>query len=153
MSSSPLSEAEVDATETANKRRSGRVTRKPNLFTAAPGGAKRKRNAADDREEQVDDDDNSEEEDDSESEGEPDEEEMREKRTKARKGKSAPGKKPAAKRPKTNGTTALPLRGGQAKTRKPKKAKALDEAAAEEAGGLFGKAGLVTQAQPSLTFT
>lgn len=152
MSSSPLSEPDVDATETANKRRSGRVTRKPDLFTAA-GGAKRKRDAVDDREAHEDGEDEVEDEDESDSEGEPDEEEMRETKSKARKGKAAPAKKPAAKRSKTHGTATLSVRADQAKTRKPKKAKALDEAAAEEAGGLFGTTICVSPMRNMLTCT
>ncbi|GAB7347064.1 hypothetical protein MBLNU459_g3200t1 [Dothideomycetes sp. NU459] len=141
MSSSPPPEVPVGATESTNKRRSGRVTRKPNLYTATSGTTKRKRDTADDRDdedgadEEEDDDD-----DDSESEGEPAEEEMREKRARVRKGKTAAAKKSAPKRSKTNGTTvALPLRAGQGKNRRPKKAKALDETAAEEAGGLYAE--------------
>jgi cohesin complex subunit SA-1/2 len=72
-------------------------------------------------------------------EDEPDEEELRERRARARKPKSsAAPRKPAVKKPKTNGATALPIRGAKvAKKRAPKKAKQLDLADAEDAGGLF----------------
>ena len=73
-----------------------------------------------------------------EDESEPGEEELREQKAKARKTKAAAPKKPAAKRPKTNGTSvALPVRAVARKGRS-KKAKGVDEAAAEEAGGLYG---------------
>lgn len=135
MSSSPLSEAPDDATSTTNKRRSGRVSRKPDVYASSPNGAKRKRDHADD--EEVEDEVSQEEEE--SSEDEPDEEEMREKRARERKAKSAAPKKPAAKKPKSNGTaTNLAIRTGQGKKRAPKRAKALDSAAAEEAGGLYG---------------
>ena len=72
-------------------------------------------------------------------EDEPDEEELRERRARARKPKSgAAPRKPAVKKPKTNGATALPIRGAKvARKRALKKAKQLDLADAEDAGGLF----------------
>lgn len=140
MSSSGLSEPEADIDapgESNNKRRSGRVSRKPNLFTATATSSKRKRDEPEEAETNGQDE-RDESESESESEGEPDEEEMREKRARARKTNSAPAKKPAAKRPKPNGATvALPVR-PQLKGRR-KKAKALDEEDAEQAGGLYGQ--------------
>lgn len=132
MSSSPLSEAAHEvAPNAANKRRSGRVSRKPDLYIEAPTTSKRKRNA-------VDEDDQDESESETEEESEPGEEELREQKAKARKTKAAAPKKPAAKRSKTNGTSvALPVRAAAKKSRS-KKAKGVDEAAAEEAGGLYG---------------
>lgn len=144
MSSSALSEPDVDAgapIESTNKRRSGRVSRRPDLFAATSTASKRKRPDRDDDAVANDDDDDNEDEvddeDDDDSDGEPDEEEVREKRARARKAKTAPQKKPAAKRAKPNGTSlALPVR-TQVKPRR-KKAKALNEEEAEQAGGLYG---------------
>jgi len=135
----------MDAPEnSANKRRSGRVSRKPDVFTEAPATSKRKRTQPEgegDGEDQGDERDEDDEDEDSESEGEPDEEELREKRARARKAKSAPAKKPVAKRPKTNGSTiALPNRAKNKSTRK--KAKALNDEDAEQAGGLYGRSPL-----------
>lgn len=134
--SSPTSQPHEEAPDASNERRSrrsGRVSRKPELYIEeAPAASKRKRDAADD--EQLDD----EEESDEEEESEADEEELREQKARARKAKAAAPKKPAAKRSKTNGTSvALPVRAGAKKSRS-KKAKGVDEAAAEEAGGLYG---------------
>lgn len=133
MSSSP---APVDKTDAGNKRRSGRVTRKPDLYTEPlTTSSKRKRDVAED---ENGDQDSDQEDSESEEESEPDEEELREQRTKARKPKAAAPKKPAAKRSKTNGiSVALPVRAAGKKGRT-KKAKGVDEATAEEAGGLYG---------------
>ncbi|KEQ82553.1 STAG-domain-containing protein [Aureobasidium pullulans EXF-150] len=137
--SSPLSEAPEEAAPAANEprsRRSGRVLRKPELYIEeTPAASKRKRDAGDeDQEDQNDDEEESE-----EDESEPGEEELREQKAKARKTKAAAPKKPAAKRPKTNGTSvALPVR-AVAKKGRSKKAKGVDEAAAEEAGGLYAE--------------
>ena len=146
MSSSELSDhdVEMDAPqELNNKRRSGRVSRRPNHFTEPQTSSKRKRVEPDEDAlanggEDQDEGDEEDEDDESESEGEPDEEEKREQRARARKAKRAPTKKPVAKRPKTNGTTvALPVRGPAKPSRK--KAKALDEDDADQAGGLYGQ--------------
>jgi cohesin complex subunit SA-1/2 len=137
--SSPQSEAleeAPDTTRNGRSRRSGRVSRKPDLYIEeAPTTSKRKRDAADDdQEDENDDQDDSEEED----ESEPDEEELREQKAKARKTRAAAPKKPAVKRPKTNGTSvALPVRAGGKKGRS-KKAKEANEAAAQQVGGLYG---------------
>ncbi|GAB7339566.1 hypothetical protein MBLNU457_6172t1 [Dothideomycetes sp. NU457] len=124
------------AGDSNSRRRSGRVVKKPDfLAPEASAPSKRKRATAD---EEVEDDedveDESEEED--EEEAEPAEEEVR--ATKARKPKNAP-KRPAAKKPKTNGAVAhLPIRGTTTKARsRKKKAQAPDTADAEEAGGLY----------------
>lgn len=122
------------------KRASGRVRRQPETIypSSDPINHKRKRAQDIDGDEEMQDEDLSEEESPSE-EDEPDEEELREKRARARKPKSsAAPRKPAVKKPKTNGATALPIRGAKvAKKRAPKKAKQLDLADAEDAGGLF----------------
>ncbi|KAI4722157.1 STAG-domain-containing protein [Aureobasidium sp. EXF-10727] len=135
--SSPLSQPHDEAPDAPSERRSrrsGRVSRKPELYIEeAPAASKRKRDAADD--DQLDDDEES----DEEEESEPDEEELREQKAKARKTKVAAPKKPAAKRSKTNGTSvALPVRAAGKKGRS-KKAKGVDEAVAEEAGGLYAE--------------
>lgn len=151
MSSSELSEPELESgapDETNKKRRSGRVSRKPNLFTGTPvSSSKRKRNEAEDEVMADGEDEEGEEdgdEDESESEGEPDEEEMREKKAKARRTKNAPVKKPAAKRTKTNGSAAPAATKVLTKARR-KKAKALDEEEAEQAGGLYGMSATINQ--------
>ncbi|KAG9750051.1 STAG-domain-containing protein, partial [Aureobasidium melanogenum] len=135
--SSPTSQTHEEATDATNERRSrrsGRVSRKPELYIEeAPAASKRKRDAADD--DQLDEDEES----DEEEESEPGEEELREQKARARKAKAAAPKKPAAKRSKTNGTSvALPVRAGAKKGRS-KKAKGVDEAAAEEVGGLYAE--------------
>lgn len=136
MSSSPA--PEMDAS--TMKRASGRVRRQPETIypSSDPINHKRKRAQDVDGDEEMQDEDLSEEESPSE-EDEPDEEELRERRARARKPKSsAAPRKPAVKKPKTNGATALPIRGAKvAKKRAPKKAKQLDLADAEDAGGLF----------------
>jgi cohesin complex subunit SA-1/2 len=134
--SSPLSEAHEEAPDAVSEtrsRRSGRVSRKPELYIEETPASKRKRDAADD--DQLDDDEDS----DEEEESEAGEEELKERKAKARKTKAAAPKKPAAKRSKTNGTSvALPVRAAGKKSRV-KKAKGVDEAVAEQAGGLYGR--------------
>lgn len=134
--SSPLSEAHEEAPDATNERRSrrsGRVSRKPELYIEEAPASKRKRDAADD--DQLDDDEDS----DEEEESEPGEEELKEQKARARKIKAAAPKKPAAKRSKTNGTSvALPVRAAGKKSRS-KKAKGVDEAVAEQVGGLYGR--------------
>lgn len=136
MSSPMSSPAPSAAGESNSRRRSGRVVKKPDfLAPEASATSKRKRaNADEEVEDDEEMDDESEEED--EEEAEPAEEEVR--ATKARKPKSAP-KRPAAKKPKTNGAVAhLPIRGTTTKARsRKKKAQAPDTADAEEAGGLY----------------
>jgi hypothetical protein len=134
--SSALSEAHEEAPDATNERRSrrsGRVSRKPELYIEEAPATKRKRDAADD--DQIDEDEDSDEDD----ESEPGEEELKEQKAKARKTKAAAPKKPAAKRSKTNGTSvALPVRTAGKKGRS-KKAKGVDEAVAEQVGGLYGR--------------
>lgn len=135
----------------AAPRASARVRRAPELFAPSSANGKRKRGGGDagedgdvDMDEDEDEDAGESDEDDDPEDDEPAEEEMREKARKARKQKSSTPKstapkKPAPKKPRTNGL-ALPIR-GTAKTatkkRIPKKAKALDSADAEAAGGLY----------------
>ena len=124
---------EVDSTA-ATRRKSGRVSKKPDAYS--PNAAtKRKRAGALDGAEDGDAGDASEPESES-SEGEPDEEELRESKKRARKQKSSARPQ---KKPKVNGETVrLPVRPA-GKTKRPKKAKPLKDAkAAEEAGGLYG---------------
>ena len=134
------SDAESESHGAGPRRRSGRVAQQ----AAAPSpasSAKRKRDDADNADD-VDMDDASESEDE-ESEGEPDEEELREKRRRAKK-KSVSGKQPAAKKakPTTNGApVSLAIRPATAPKRKaPAKKRAQTNAAAEEAGGIYGNA-------------
>ncbi|KAK2759142.1 hypothetical protein FQN54_003241 [Arachnomyces sp. PD_36] len=114
-SSSPLSEPEDNASSPAaeNRRKSGRATRKPELFsqvsadnnnTANSGRSKRKRAAgqdADNEDEDENEDEVDEDEEDAsdsdESDGEADEEELKEKRKKSRRTSSQKKKKPNAK--------------------------------------------------------
>ncbi|KAM0722366.1 hypothetical protein Q7P37_001807 [Cladosporium fusiforme] len=140
MSSSPPPDMDTSTL----KRASGRVRKQPQTLypSSDPVNHNHKRKRADaqqdaDGDEEMQEEDASEDDSPSEDE-EPDEEELKEKRSRARKSKTA--KKPAAKRPKTNGTSTLPLRGAKvARKRAPKKAKQLELADAEEAGGLFAE--------------
>ncbi|KAK7541595.1 hypothetical protein IWX49DRAFT_178077 [Phyllosticta citricarpa] len=135
-------QAPADTTAAGSRRKSGRVTKKPEtIYSSAPAPSKRKRNEADEGDDDEGADaDNAlveEEEDEESSEDEPDEEEIREKRRKkvaARKNK--PQKKPAAKKSKPNGELSLAIRpaGKQKKAKKPRPSKI---AAAEEVGGLY----------------
>lgn len=124
------------------KRASGRVRKQPETIypSSDPTAQKRKRAQDADGDEEMEDEDLSEE-DSSSEEDEPDEEEIRERKARARKPRAAAAaRKPAAKKPKTNGATSLPIRGTKvAKKRAPKKAKQLDLADAEDAGGLFAE--------------
>jgi len=136
-----LSDPDNSASNATLRRKSGRVVKKPEVFTPPPpaGGAKRKRVANDDEDEEMIDAS----EDDVESdEGEPDEEEMREKKRKARK---AAARKPAAKKPKANGEVNLAIRpAANAKAKRPRKARPQKRVGrvgvdAEEVGGLYRK--------------
>ena len=124
------------------KRASGRVRKQPETIypSSEPTNQKRKRAQDPDVDEDMEDEDLTEEESPSE-EDDPDEEELREQKARARKPKgAAAARKPAAKKPKTNGATSLPIRGNKiARKRAPKKAKQLDLADAEDAGGLFAE--------------
>jgi cohesin complex subunit SA-1/2 len=131
-----------DATSSSSRRKSGRVTKKPEKFTSGTsptGTSKRKR--GDENDSGVDADGATSEEDES-SEGEPDEEELRERRRKS-KGK-APAKRPAQKKAKTNGksvTLAMrPATGAPKKSSKPRKAPIRKSIlAGDETEGLYGK--------------
>ncbi|KAF9700282.1 hypothetical protein EKO04_001807 [Ascochyta lentis] len=120
-----------EATSASARRKSGRVTKKPEKFTpgASPAGSsKRKRgddnNNNDNNDSGVDADETTSEEEDDSTEGEPDEEELRERRRKT-KGKT-PAKRPAPKKAKTNGksvTLAMrPAAGAPKKSSRPRKA-------------------------------
>jgi cohesin complex subunit SA-1/2 len=134
------SEADVAS---SSRRRSGRVSKKPEKFAASSptDSAKRKRGDNDDSGVEADQASSDEEEEDS-SEGEPDEEELRERQRK-RKGKT-PAKRPAAKKPKTNGATmSLAIRPATSAPKKiakrPRKAAIRKSAvSAEEPAGLYG---------------
>lgn len=136
------------AENTTSRRKSGRVTKKPEtIYSTAPTPAttKRKRGAdedVDDEDNAHDDDEDEEDEDDS-SESEPDDEEVRDKQRKkkrqaAAKAKSTPQKKPAAKKSRPNGDTlSLAIRPAT-KAKKARKPRPSKVAAAEEVGGLYG---------------
>jgi cohesin complex subunit SA-1/2 len=141
MSVAVASSSAIDLSSSAPRRKSGRVVKKPELFAASSpvGSAKRKR--TDESDNEVDAADSiSEEEPEESSEGEPDEEELREKRRKS-KNKSA-ARKPAPKKPKTNGETmSLAMRPAKPKASKPKKPRkvpARKSAIADDAEGLYG---------------
>ena len=132
-----------DATSSSARRKSGRVTRKPEKFTpgTSPTGAS-KRKRGDDNDSGVDADEPTSEEEDESTEGEPDEEELRERRRK-NKGK-APAKRPAPKKAKTNGksvTLAMrPATGASKKSSRPRKAPIRKSIlAGDEAEGLYGR--------------
>ncbi|KAK0664304.1 Cohesin subunit psc3 [Lasiodiplodia hormozganensis] len=143
--SSPADNTETTAT---TRRKSGRVTRKPETIysSAATPATKRKRGA--DRQADASDDDDPEDDDeddeDESSESDADDEELRDKRRKkkrqsAAKAKATPQRKPAAKKSKPNGDTlSLAIRPA-AKTKKPRKPRPSKVAAAEEVGGLYGE--------------
>jgi cohesin complex subunit SA-1/2 len=121
-----------EGASSAARRRSGRVTRKPD-------SAKRKR--GDNADSGAEDNEASSDEQSESSEGEPDEEELRE-RKKKRKGKTA-AKSRATKKPKTNGATVSlamrPATTSRKLAKRPRKAAIRKSAiAAEEPEGLYG---------------
>jgi cohesin complex subunit SA-1/2 len=133
-----------DATTTTSsaRRKSGRVTKKPEKF--APVASKRKR--GDDHDSGVDGEGTSGDDEDESTEGEPDEEELRERRRKSKgKGKGkAPAKRSAAKKPRTNGksvTLAMrPAGGASKKPSRPRKMPVRKSIlAGDETTGLYGK--------------
>jgi cohesin complex subunit SA-1/2 len=129
-------------TSSAPRRKSGRVSRKPEQFVPASspaGRTKRKRAEETDGDADAAGMEEEEEEQESSSEGEPDEEELREKR-RNKKTKAAP-KKPAAKKPKTNGApVSLAIRPATSKPKKPRKAPLRKSALVDEdAEGLYGE--------------
>lgn len=131
-----------DATSSSARRKSGRVTKKPEKFTpgtSPTGAAKRKR--GDDNDSGVDADEATSEEDES-TEGEPDEEELRERRRNTK--SKAPAKRPAQKKAKTNGksvTLAMrPATGAPKKSSRPRKAPIRKSIlAGDETEGLYGR--------------
>lgn len=138
MSSVAAASEAGDATTPNARRKSGRVTKKPEKF--APGASKRKRGG--DNDSGGDADEATSEEEDESTESEPDEEELRERRRKS-KGR-APAKRPASKKAKTNGksvTLAMrPATGASKKSSRPRKAPVRKSIiAGDEAEGLYGK--------------
>lgn len=132
-----------DATSSSSRRKSGRVTKKPEKFAAGAsptGTSKRKR--GDGHDSGVDADEATSEEEDESTEGEPDEEELRERRRKT-KGK-APAKRPAQKKAKTNGksvTLAMrPATGAPKRASRPRKGPVRKSIlAGDETEGLYGR--------------
>ncbi|EUC49990.1 hypothetical protein COCMIDRAFT_83301 [Bipolaris oryzae ATCC 44560] len=140
--SAPASPSGVDQVEsTATRRKSGRVSRKPDRF--APGASPTtttKRKRGNDNDSAVDASDSSEQESDQSTEDEPDDEEIKERRRK-RKTKAA-ARKPAAKKPKTNGDSlSLAIRPASNATKKltkrPRKAPVRKSTLPEETEGLY----------------
>ncbi|KAF2190173.1 STAG-domain-containing protein [Zopfia rhizophila CBS 207.26] len=143
MSAAVQSSEGADTTAPAPRRKSGRVSKKPEPFVPASSpasSAKRKRNNEADVDIDIGDP-SSEEEQEVSSEGEPDEEELRERRRK-KKGKST-AKKPAPKKARTNGAPVqLAIRPATSKPNKPKKprkAPIRKSAVGEEAEGLYAE--------------
>jgi hypothetical protein len=144
MSAADLTSDVGEVASSAARRRSGRVSRKPEKLASAAspaGSAKRKRGDNDDS--GVEADDASTDEQSDSSEGEPDEEELRERQRK-RRGRAAP-KRPAPKKPKTNGAPiSLAMRPAtnvsRKLTKRPRKAALRKSAVAdEEPEGLYGR--------------
>jgi cohesin complex subunit SA-1/2 len=142
MSAADLTSDVGAVASSAARRRSGRVSRKPEKLASAASpaeSAKRKRGEND--ESGVEADDASTDEQSDSSEGEPDEEELRERR---RRGKAA-AKRPAPKKPKTNGgPISLAMRPATNASRKlskrPRKAAIRKSTVAEEEReGLYGR--------------
>jgi len=125
----------ADAPSTSTRRKSGRVTKKPEQYGAT---TKRKRNATND--DDVDGDDASDGDSSGDDEDEADQEEVKEKRKRARASNAAKSKVPAKKKAKAiNGEPmSLAIRPAKSapKRRKPQQAAAAD---AEAVGGLYGK--------------
>lgn len=141
MSAAVLSSEAPDISSSAPRRKSGRVSRKPEPFLSAPspaGSGKRKR-TADAEDDATTHDAPEEEEPDESSEGEPDEEELREQRRKKK--TKTPSKKSASKKPRTNGeTVSLTIRSATSNPKKPRKAPIRKSALVEEdADGLYGE--------------
>lgn len=146
-SAGPASDGDIVSSTT--RRKSGRVSRKPEKYAPglSPGGrSKRKRGDDDDGDDSgVDASEllSEEEEQDESSEGEPDEQELRERKRK-QKGR-ARAKKPATKKAKTNGkTVSLAMRPAsstakKSTTKRPRKAAVRKSTLAEdEPEGLYG---------------
>lgn len=132
-----------DATSSSARRKSGRVTKKPEKFTSgisSTGTSKRKR--GEDNDSGVDADEATSEEEDESSESEPDEEELKERRRKTKSKASA--KRPAQKKAKTNGksvTLAMrPATSAPKKLSRPRKAPLRKSIlAGDETEGLYGR--------------
>ncbi|KAF2148262.1 STAG-domain-containing protein [Myriangium duriaei CBS 260.36] len=138
--SSPTATAD-EAVKPSDKRRSGRVSKRPEFLGAShPANSKRKRGHAEDGAEVEDGGSSGSDEDEEDAEDdEPDEEELREER-RAKKSKSTP-KRPAAKKAKTNGAPLrMPIRSTAQKARPSKKrAVAGTVPDADQAGGLYAE--------------
>jgi cohesin complex subunit SA-1/2 len=137
--SSPVDEVESSAA----RRKSGRVSKKPDRFApvASPNGST-KRKRGDDNDSGVDaDEPPSEEESEQSSEGEPDEEELRERRRKKK--TKAPARKPAPKKAKTNGEgislAIRPANAAKKVAKRPRKAPIRKSRLPEDAEGLYGR--------------
>jgi cohesin complex subunit SA-1/2 len=128
------SPAATDAPSTSNRRKSGRVSKKPDHFGAS---SKRKRNEAGGEDGAGDDASDATSSD--EDEEEPDEEEVKEKRKRVKQTNAAKSKAPAKKKAKAvNGeAVSLAIRPAKSapKRRKPQQATVMD---AETAGGFYG---------------
>jgi len=134
----------------STRRKSGRVSRKPEKFTpgASPSGSAKRKRGGDGSGSDEDDDGGldadapSSEQEGESSEGEPDEEELRERQ---RKKKSRPAaKRPAPKKPKTNGETlSLAIRPATNAARKAskrlRKAPVRKSMLPEQVAGLYGR--------------
>lgn len=128
-----------------DRRKSGRAVKKPDFFqedasTHSNSSAKRKRADRAEGEEDMGHDASGEDSVD-DSDGEADEEELKEKRRRAPKAKKVQNK-PAAKKPKTvNGMGKLAIRpapNGVKKAARPKKQTRVRQSAVEDADGLYG---------------
>lgn len=139
------------AANATNRRKSARTRQKPVLLQddvsasrSSNANGKRKRGENEERDAADSDDDLSGEDSSPlESDGDPDEEELKEKRRKAPRAKRAQGK-PAAKKPKTTGvkTASLPVRpainGSKKPPRPPKPQARSNRAVSDDETGLFG---------------
>jgi cohesin complex subunit SA-1/2 len=125
-----------------NIRTSGRVRKQTSHFTTSDfSTGKRKRDGQDNENDDpamADDINADDDSDEDEDEDDADEEELRAQKKRARKSKGAAPKRPAQKKPKTH-NISLPFRAAQpaARKRTTKKAKAVDSADAQAAGGLY----------------
>ncbi|KAI9655938.1 MAG: hypothetical protein M1831_004783 [Alyxoria varia] len=144
MELSPSSNPEQDPTSQPSRRKSGRVSKKPEHLSSSFNATKRKRAEAraDDVDGDVDMNDASDAEA-NESEDDPDEEELREKLRKARRASGSKKSKaqPAPKKAKPNGatTTNLAIRPAKKPASKPRKAARRGQIpSAEKVGGLYG---------------
>lgn len=148
MSAPPSPAAGGQPASTATRRKSGRVSKKPDRFAPdAHSTSTTKRKRGTDNDSGVEASETSDPESDPTSDDEPDEEEIRERRRK-RKTKGT-ARKPAAKKPKTNGdSVSLAIRPAANATRKiakrPRKAPVRKSTLADDTEGLYG-----TSCQPA----